>query len=149
MTLAPTWSAQDCKLAVCNGLGRNCDLGAANALCLGTTSLQAISFHQLLLPTLDIRLLTQSPIHFHGPDSFTLECCWLAPPQPPAELESDHCSATSPFDLGARSCIGQDVACSGMRLLLARLVWAFDTAGGGEKPLGISFWWRSSRWRLK
>ncbi|MCJ1248520.1 hypothetical protein MMC30_005738 [Trapelia coarctata] len=76
--------------------------------------------------------LSYSPAFFHNPDSFAPER-WLAASNRPAEFESDHRSAIHPFGLGARSCIGQDVAWSEMRLVLARLVWAFDMEAGGGK----------------
>lgn len=53
--------------------------------------------------------LSYSSALFHQPDSFAPER-WLAPPQRPAENDSDQRSALHPFGLGARSCIGQDVA---------------------------------------
>ena len=38
-----------------------------------------------------------------------------------------------PFSLGPRSCLGQNLAWAEMRLILAKLVWAFDFAIVPEK----------------
>lgn len=41
-------------------------------------------------------------------------------------------AAFRPFSLGNRRCIGQNLAYLEMRLILARLLWAFDIAQDGE-----------------
>lgn len=66
-----------------------------------------------------------SPKLFHRPESFVPER-WLPSPSCPAEYAADQLSAVHPFSLGPRRCLGQALAMIEMRLILARLVWAFD-----------------------
>lgn len=39
---------------------------------------------------------------------------------------SDHLSASNPFSVGPRGCIGRNLAWAEMRIFLTRLLWAFD-----------------------
>ncbi|KAH8590694.1 cytochrome P450 [Bisporella sp. PMI_857] len=66
----------------------------------------------------------RDPKYFHQSIAFIPER-WL----PEAEQAS-----ILPFSTGPRSCIGKNLAWAEMRLIMARLVWAFDIEGSG-KPL--------------
>ena len=57
----------------------------------------------------------------------------------PAEHANDHLSAIHPFSLGPRACIGKGLALAELRLILARLIWAFDL-GVPEGQKGLD--WR-------
>lgn len=117
----------------------------------GRHSLQALAFRQCIIPfsTPSVRTYTQSlltkplsylqthvsvqpytnyvsPQRFHQPGSFVPER-WLPHPSCLAEWASDQLSAMLPFSLGPRRRIGQILAMFEMWLILARLVWVFDT----------------------
>ena len=51
---------------------------------------------------------------------------WLPEDERPAEYAHDHLSASKPFSLGFHSCLGRPLAWVELRLVLARLLWAFD-----------------------
>ncbi|KAJ6009297.1 hypothetical protein N7522_004313 [Penicillium canescens] len=61
------------------------------------------------------------PKYFKHPEQFIPER-WLGD----AQFESDNRSVFHPFSIGARNCIGQNLAMSNMCLTLARLLWNFD-----------------------
>lgn len=68
--------------------------------------------------------VNQHPTHrskhnFGNPDGFVPER-FLSP------SSTDDLSAFQPFQLGRHSCIGQSLAYAEMRLILARLMFAFD-----------------------
>ncbi|CAG8950112.1 hypothetical protein HYFRA_00008347 [Hymenoscyphus fraxineus] len=74
----------------------------------------------------------RDPAHFHNSESFMPER-WL----PEAEISTspffaDKRNAVQPFGVGPRSCIGKLLAWGEMRLILAKLVWAFDLEAEGE-----------------
>lgn len=75
-----------------------------------------------------------SPKCFHRPESFVPER-WLPHPSCPVEYASDRLSAVLPFSIGSRRCLGEHLAWFEMRLILARLVWAFDMEAGDGKSL--------------
>lgn len=52
--------------------------------------------------------------------------------KPNSPYASDKRAGVLPFSAGPRSCLGKNLAWSEMRLILARLVWAFDIEGSGE-----------------
>ena len=62
---------------------------------------------------------------FANPDRFVPER-WLPPGERPEEYDHDHLSASKPFAVGFHSCIGKSLARAEMRLVLTRLLWAFD-----------------------
>ncbi len=66
-----------------------------------------------------------SPKRFHRPQSSVPER-WLPYPSCPTEHASDQLSAVLPFRLGPRRCLGKTLAMFEMRLILARLAWAFE-----------------------
>lgn len=69
--------------------------------------------------------LYQSPANFFHPKSFSPER-WLPAGIRPKEFDNDRREVLQPFGLGPRNCIGQKMAWSSMRLVLARMVWNFD-----------------------
>jgi cytochrome P450 len=98
--------------------------------------------------------------HFAFADSFIPER-WLntdhpyysSDPSDPSFKEStfssDQRGAVQPFGVGARNCIGMNLAMAEMRLILALFVWHFDiSAPAGTKPLIwetqklYNNWWR-------
>ena len=52
----------------------------------------------------------------------------------PSPFANDHRHAVQPFSVGPRSCMGKHWAEAEMRLILARLVWAFDIEETGKSP---------------
>jgi cytochrome P450 len=56
---------------------------------------------------------------------------WLPAGQRPAEYDKDHLSASKPFSVGFHSCLGRPLAWVELRLVITRLLWAFDFA---EEP---------------
>ena len=51
------------------------------------------------------------------------------------KFAADHLSASNPFGLGPRSCIGRNLTWAEMRIILARLLWVFDIAEEEDKGL--------------
>jgi cytochrome P450 len=49
----------------------------------------------------------------------------------PAEYDNDHFSASKPFSVGFHSCLGRPLAWVELRLVVTRVLWAFDFA---EEP---------------
>ncbi|KAF3482729.1 benzoate 4-monooxygenase cytochrome P450 [Arthroderma uncinatum] len=80
--------------------------------------------------------LNRDPSYFHSATTFTPER-WLpeASTNPKSPYFRDQRSAVQPFSVGPRECIGQHLAWAELRLILARLVWAFDFEAAGEKKL--------------
>lgn len=62
---------------------------------------------------------------FANPDSFVPER-WLPKGERPTEYDNDHLNASKPFSLGFHSCLGRPLAWVELRLVLVRLLWAFD-----------------------
>jgi cytochrome P450 len=71
--------------------------------------------------------------------------------QPIAEdtFASDERGAVQPFGIGARNCIGMNLAMAEMRLILALFIWHFDVrVSMGREPLvwenqkAYNNWWR-------
>lgn len=57
--------------------------------------------------------------NFQDPWSFKAER-WIQP------SERDNLNCSQPFSLGARGCIGRNLAWLDMRTILAKLVWVYD-----------------------
>ena len=51
---------------------------------------------------------------------------WFPEDERPAEYARDQLSASKPFSIGFHSCLGRPLAWVELRLVLARLLWAFD-----------------------
>jgi cytochrome P450 len=80
--------------------------------------------------------------------------CYTPDPSDPEFVEntfsSDQRGAHQPFAVGARNCIGMNLAMAEMRLILALFVWHFDISSpAGTEPLiwetqkTYNNWWRS------
>ncbi|KAK3306248.1 cytochrome P450 [Chaetomium strumarium] len=65
--------------------------------------------------------MCHNPAWFTRPDDFVPER-WLGDPR----FAGDTKEARQPFSYGPRNCIGKNLAYAEMRLILARVVWAFD-----------------------
>ncbi|KAK4184282.1 Isotrichodermin C-15 hydroxylase [Podospora australis] len=63
-----------------------------------------------------------NPQHFREADSFHPER-WLGTDE---RFKDDRKEAFQPFHLGARNCLGRNLAYIEMRLILARVLWSFD-----------------------
>ncbi|KAI4134020.1 MAG: hypothetical protein LQ341_006092 [Variospora aurantia] len=62
---------------------------------------------------------------FANPDRFVPER-WLPKGQRPAEYDNDHLPASKPFSVGFHSCMGRPLAWVELRLVVTRMLWAFD-----------------------
>ncbi|KAL8704956.1 MAG: hypothetical protein Q9201_001902 [Fulgogasparrea decipioides] len=69
--------------------------------------------------------VNRSAKYFTNPDSFVPER-WLPPTERPAEYQRDQLSASKPFSVGFHSCLGRPLAWVELRLVVTRLLWAFD-----------------------
>ncbi|KAK3392843.1 cytochrome P450 [Podospora didyma] len=78
--------------------------------------------------------MNRDPAYFHRADSFLPER-WL--PEASTDEKSpyfgDRWEAMQAFSLGARSCMGQNLAWAEMRLIMARLLWNFDFEAPEDK----------------
>ncbi|KAK4461218.1 cytochrome P450 [Cladorrhinum samala] len=83
-----------------------------------------------------IYLMNRDPEYWHSPESFRPER-WLpeASTNPKSPHFNDQRQACQPFSVGGKSCFGQHLAWAEIRLILAKLLWAFDieAAAGKEK----------------
>ncbi|KAL3475518.1 cytochrome P450 [Aspergillus californicus] len=68
-----------------------------------------------------------SPLNFHQPERFIPER-WLpeATTDPQSPFFNDKRDVLQPFSVGPRNCIGRNLAYNEIRLILARVIWAFD-----------------------
>lgn len=92
----------------------------------------------------------RSNLNFHRPDEF-LPQRWLGE----VEFANDGRTASQPFSIGPRNCIGRQLAYAEMRLTLARILWRFDLhldavrMGGRdwllEQPVWV-LWFKSPLW---
>lgn len=67
---------------------------------------------------------------FFNPDQFVPER-WLPAGERPAEYDDDQLFASKPFSVGSHSCLRRPLAWVELRLVVTRLLWAFNFA---EKP---------------
>lgn len=74
------------------------------------------------LVTLSQKACFSSAENFRDPEKFVPER-WLGDER----YKGDRKKALQPFSLGPRNCIGMNLAYAEMRIILARLVWNFDT----------------------
>ncbi|KAK4555062.1 hypothetical protein LTR86_007828 [Recurvomyces mirabilis] len=65
----------------------------------------------------------REPTYWHRHDDFLPER-WLD--DAPAEFADDNRAAFQPFSVGTRNCIGRNLAYAEMRLVLTKVLWAFD-----------------------
>ncbi|KAI9882065.1 MAG: hypothetical protein M1823_006199 [Watsoniomyces obsoletus] len=85
----------------------------------------------------------RSPTNFRDPDRFRPER-WL----PDGGYDGDRKSAFHPFSMGAHNCLGQTLAWTELRMILARLLWHFDlevpepsTSGGPVDWTSQKIYW--------
>jgi cytochrome P450 len=71
--------------------------------------------------------VNRSANYFHDPDSFVPER-WLPKGERPSEFVNDKLSVSKPVSVGFHSCLGKPLAWVEMRLVLTRVLWAFDIA---------------------
>ncbi|KAI1498014.1 cytochrome P450 [Biscogniauxia marginata] len=71
--------------------------------------------------------MNRDPVYFHAASSFLPER-WLpeAITDPKSPFFADQRQAVQPFSIGPRSCMGQHLALAELRLIMAKLLWAFD-----------------------
>lgn len=69
--------------------------------------------------------MNRSAEHFHDPDTFVPER-WLPLAERPVQYHNDTLTASRPFSVGFHSCLGKPLAWIELRLVMCRLLWAFD-----------------------
>lgn len=69
--------------------------------------------------------ISRSEDYFANPDTFVPER-WLSKGDRPAEYGNDRLTASNPFSVGHRNCIGKSLAWAEMRLVLAKMMFEFD-----------------------
>lgn len=79
-------------------------------------------------------ILHRSDKYFEAPLEFHPER-WLPLDQRPRQFARDSRSAAKPFSTGPTACVGKILALAEMRLILARLVWAFDISPDPDRIL--------------
>jgi len=72
----------------------------------------------------------RSPLNFTRPDDFLPERFL---PDKPDEFAQDNLDAFHPFNIGRHTCLGQRLGLAEVRLVLARLLYAFDMTLADEK----------------
>jgi cytochrome P450 len=78
--------------------------------------------------------INRSTAYFHDPDAFVPER-WLPLAERPLEYHNDQLSASRPFSVGFHSCLGKPLAWVELRLVMCRLLWAFDFDNEGLDPV--------------
>ena len=69
--------------------------------------------------------VNRSSRYFANPDFFVPER-WLPEGERPSIYDNDQLSASKPFSVGFHRCLGRPLAEVELRLVLTRLLWAFD-----------------------
>jgi cytochrome P450 len=84
--------------------------------------------------------LALNPEKFHDPETFYPER-WLddAKTNPKSPFYNDDRAAVQTFGVGPRLCVGRPLAWAELRLILARVVWAFDLEQANN-PSGVVDW---------
>lgn len=72
----------------------------------------------------DLYTIQRSPQYFNDPASFRPER-WLEGAEENG-FDGDNRSASRPFLIGSRACIGRHMAQQSIRLIMARLLWRYD-----------------------
>lgn len=76
--------------------------------------------------------------NFARPTEFLPERWFRETSSTPSEFANDNLQILHPFSLGARNCIGQNLAWMELRLILARVIWNFDISlPVGSSGLGL------------
>ncbi|CRG87316.1 hypothetical protein PISL3812_04333 [Talaromyces islandicus] len=73
--------------------------------------------------TVNLLAAFRSPLNFKRPDEFIPER-WLK--NCPPEFESDKRCVFQPFSIGARNCLGKNLAWAEMRMILSNLLWHYN-----------------------
>ncbi|KAJ6011677.1 Cytochrome P450 monooxygenase aclL [Penicillium canescens] len=73
--------------------------------------------------TVNLFAAFRSPLNFRRPDEFLPER-WLK--DCPPEFRSDNRSVFQPFSIGARNCLGKNLAWAEMRMIFANLLWHYN-----------------------
>ncbi|ORY03149.1 isotrichodermin C-15 hydroxylase [Clohesyomyces aquaticus] len=74
--------------------------------------------------------INRSPDYFYESDTFVPER-WLPLSERPKQYHNDQLTASRPFSVGFHSCMGKSLAWVELRLVLCRLLWAFDLDNEG------------------
>ncbi|KAE9371162.1 toxin biosynthesis cytochrome P450 monooxygenase [Stipitochalara longipes BDJ] len=87
-----------------------------------------------------------SPLNFTNPQTFIPER-WLDDPQ----HRHDKLAASQPFSLGARSCVGKNLAYAEIRSIIVRLVWHFEfelceESVGWREQKAFLLWEKGALW---
>jgi cytochrome P450 len=90
------------------------------------------------------RAITHNPLNFSSASAF-LPQRWLPAHHPAYEkrFATDTLSASKPFGLGPQACPGIEIAYLEARVVLAKVLWAFDLEVDGE----MEGWEGRVRWR--
>ncbi|KAK9440015.1 Cytochrome P450 CYP65BH1 [Metarhizium brunneum] len=84
-------------------------------------------------------ILHTSARYFEAPHEFHPER-WLPADQRPGQFASDNHAASRPFSVGPTGCAGKGLAWAELRLIIARLVWAFDMSVDSDHALDWTKW---------
>ncbi|TGO50025.1 hypothetical protein BOTNAR_0408g00010 [Botryotinia narcissicola] len=76
--------------------------------------------------------MSRSEKYFSYPNEFHPER-WLSTGIRPYEFDNDHLSVSQPFSIGHSNYLGKNLAWVEIRLVIARLLWAFDVAETGKR----------------
>ncbi|TGO70657.1 hypothetical protein BELL_0689g00010 [Botrytis elliptica] len=76
--------------------------------------------------------MNRSERYFSSPNDFVPER-WLPEGTRPSKFNDDHFSVSQPFSVGHSNCIGKNLAWAELRLVITRLLWAFDVAESGQR----------------
>lgn len=92
--------------------------------------------------------LSLNPEKFYDPNAFHPER-WLddAKANPKSPFYKDDRAAVQTFGVGPRSCVGKPLAWAELRLILARVVWAFDVQQANTRN-GIVDWDSQMTWAV-
>ncbi|KAF2787551.1 cytochrome P450 [Melanomma pulvis-pyrius CBS 109.77] len=92
--------------------------------------------------------LSLDPKKFHDANAFQPER-WLdaAKTNPKSPFYNDDLAAVQAFGVGPRSCVGKPLAWAELRLILARVVWAFDLQQA-DTPNGVVDWDSQITWTV-
>lgn len=84
-------------------------------------------------------ILHTSARYFEAPHEFHPER-WLPADQRPGQFANDNHAASRPFSVGPTGCVGKGLAWAELRLIIARLVWAFDMSVDPNHALDWTKW---------
>ncbi|RDL42506.1 Uncharacterized protein BP5553_02485 [Venustampulla echinocandica] len=76
--------------------------------------------------------MSRSKIYFAEPNSFVPER-WLPQGIRPTKFDGDRLGVSNPFSIGHSNCLGKNLAMAEMRIVIARILWAFDLHEHGKR----------------